>query len=472
MNFLIPLLGISLTAPAPFDQHFTGKTLRFDYYHSGTATEEHVSLDQVRLEGEWPGNRVQLLDDTNLGKYLFVVSDPRTNLPIYSRGFASIYGEWETTGEARSGVWRTFHESQRFPEPKAECQLTLKKRGADGVFREIYSAVIDPGSRFVNRSPLNAQGRAWSVFKSGSSAAKVDFLVIGDGYTAEETPEFHADVKRLVGALFDAEPFRSRRESFNVWAVDTESARSGVSMPRAGVWNDTPLGLSYNAFDSERYMLSYRNRAIREIAALAPYDTLVLLANSRKYGGGGIFNLWATCAADTAAANYIFVHEIGHSFAGLADEYYTSQVAYEGFVASGVEPWEPNITALLDPKRLKWRSLVEPSTPIPTPWNQESYDRVSREYQEKRKKLRTAGASEKELEALFDEVKKQTGPLLDGMRHAGKVGAFEGAGYQAKGLYRPELDCIMFTRNPSSFCRVCTRAIERIIRLYAGPEVH
>jgi hypothetical protein len=463
---LLTTLAASPQATA-FEQDFTGKTLRFDYYHSGTAREERISLDQLRIEGDWPGSRVHLLDETNLGKYLFTVTDLATNRLLYSRGFASIYGEWETIGEAKKGLWRTFHESQRFPEPRAASQLTLKKRSDDGAFRELYSIVVDPQGRTVNRSPLRSTERVSAVFQNGPPSSKVDLLVVGDGYTAAEAGKYRADVERLVNTLFETEPFRSHRRDFNVWSIEVPSSAAGVTDPRGGVWNETPLGLSFNSFDIDRYVLTTRNAALREIAAQAPYDTLVLIANTRKYGGGGIFNLWATCSADTSQAAYVFVHELGHSFAGLADEYYTSQVAYEDFTTPGVEPWEPNVTALLDPKRLKWREFAPQDLPLPTPWNQDAYDKVAREHQARRKVLEDSGASIDEHEALFEESKKVTGPMLRGEAHHGKVGAFEGAGYQAKGLYRPEVDCIMFTRNPQRFCRVCNSAIERVIRLYA-----
>ena len=179
----------AVASPSGFDSRFTGRTLRFDYFHGGTAKEEHVSLDGLRLEGDWPGSRVHLLDDTNLGKYLFEVIDPATNQAIWSRGFSSIYGEWETTGEASAGTWRTFQESMRFPEPRGKVQLVLKKRGADGAFREIFSTVVDPASRFVDRSPVSAAGKVWTVFESGPPAVKVDLLVLGDGYTAARDGE-------------------------------------------------------------------------------------------------------------------------------------------------------------------------------------------------------------------------------------------------------------------------------------------
>lgn len=455
------------TAAMGYDGFFTGKTLRFDYYHTGTASEEHIALDKIRLEGEWPGSRTQLLDETNFGKYLFELRDTATNRTIYSRGFCSVYGEWETIEEAKKGVWRAFHESQRFPEPRRESQLVLRKRAADGSFREIYSSTFDPTGRFVDRSPIAPRGEAWSVFQSGAPSQKVDFLVLAEGYTAAEKEKFHKDVKRMTDAMFATEPYKSRKGDFNFWAIDLASAQSGISNPRKAEWRDSPLGLSFNSFDIDRYVLTYANETIREIAAQAPYDALVIVYNGRKYGGGGIYNLYATVGADTAVADYVFVHEIGHSFGGLADEYYSSEVAYQDFTPPGTEPWEPNATALRDPVKLKWKDLVEASTPLPTPWDQSGYDRISVEHQAIRKKLTAEGRPEEEMESLFDKVKSDTGPMLAKEKFSGKVGAFEGAAYEAKGLYRPYADCIMFTRNPSWFCPVCERAISRVIDLYA-----
>ncbi|UCH10558.1 MAG: peptidase M64, partial [Fidelibacterota bacterium] len=392
------LIPATLVLAQSFDTFFTSQTLRFDYVHSGIATEEHISLDQVRLEGSWPGSRAHLVDETNLGKFLFMVVDTASGQVIYSRGFASIYGEWETTGEARQGIWRSFHESQRFPEPKAPVRLILHKRGEDGAFHPFYTTVVDPQSRFVDRSALTPRGKVWSLFKNGPSATKVDLLFLGDGYTKKERRQFRKDVERLAAVLFATEPFKTRKTDFNVWAIDLESAASGISNPRAGIWRDSPLGCSFNSFDSDRYVLTYANRTVRDIAAQAPYDALIILFNDRKYGGGGIFNLYATAATQSSQAPYLVVHEFGHSFAGLADEYYTSSVAYEDFNPPGIEPSEPNITALLDPGSLKWWHLMDTDTPIPTPWNQAAYDSASYAYQEKRSQLRAEGASEEAME--------------------------------------------------------------------------
>jgi hypothetical protein len=456
------MCGASIAAaPDDFATSFTGKTLRFDYFHSGIATEEHISLDEFRLEGDWPGSRVRLVDDSGLGNYSVEVVDPANDRVLYSRGFDSIFGEWQTTAEAAQ-AWRTFHESQRIPEPARDMRVLLKRRGADGKWSEIYSGTLRLKGPDVNRAPLRAAGTVWSVFQNGEPSAKVDLLILGDGYSAEETKKFHDDATRLSGVLFDTEPFRSRRGDFNVWALDLPAPASGISDPRRNIWRNSPLGFRSNAFGIDRYALSMDNRSIREAAALAPYDALIAITNTRKHAGGGIYNLWANAPADSPTAPYVFVHELGHSFAGLEDEYYSAEVAYI-VPDHPTEPWRPNVTALLDPKQLKWRDLVDPATPIPTPWNQVEYDRVSSTFQGQVRKLEGQGAESEEIQKEYSKLRRNAGEILASEKFVGKTGAFQGAGYQAKGLYRPEVDCIMFSHNRGAFCRVCSRAIERAI---------
>jgi len=459
-------LGWLVPVGAAFDDDFTGATLRVDYYHTGTAHEEHVALHRIRVEGPWPGSRRQLIDTTNLGKYLVEVVDMASNRVLYTRGFASIYGEWETTGEAREGTWRAIQEAVRIPEPRQPFQLRIRKRSPDQSFREIWSVTIDPASRFVDRPALPAAD-VKDVMVNGDPALKADLVILGDGYTAEQMEKYEADVHTAVHALFSVEPFLSRKKDFNVRAVRSAAVESGISRPRAGLFRETPLGARYNSFDSERYVLSLEDHAWRDVAATAPYEFVLILVNERKYGGGGIFNLYSTAAAGSGFADYLVVHEFGHHFAGLGDEYYTSPVAYKDFAGDHAEPWEPNITALEDPERLKWRDLVEDDTPLPTPWDKTVYEQRSRELQSVRRELRAEGAPEEELEELFREEQELFTSMLGDQEHAGAVGAFEGAMYEAQGLYRPSVDCIMFTRDDVGFCPVCRRALTRIINLYS-----
>jgi len=245
--------------------------------------------------------------------------------------------------------------------------------------------------------------------------------------------------------------------------VFVPAAVRGAPRPPPGAPPPTPLSVEYNIFDSERYALTLDNRTMRDVAASVPYEFVEILINEQHYGGGGIFNAFATAAVDTAFADYIFVHEFGHHFAGLGDEYYTSDVAYETGRTDRPEPWEPNITAQHDLAELKWGDLVTPGTPIPTPWEKEAFEKESREVQAKRRELRGRRAPESEMNALLEAERVAETKLLGSMTHSGKVGAFEGASYEPKGLYRPEADCIMFTRDKVGFCRVCQRAITRII---------
>ena len=442
--------------------------MRVDYFHTGGPgiTREVISLDRIVADGPWAGSRTRLIDDTNLGKYLFEVIDPATNRPLYTRGFASIYGEWETTGEVRE-LHRTFHESLRFPWPRNPVQVVLKKRDNASLFHEIWSVAVDPNSRFVNRAEAGPVGTVWTVFENGPPGQKVDLLIIGEGYSAAQRDKFHADAKRLVNKLFATEPFKRRRSDFNVRAIDLPSAKSGVNRSRANEFRRTPISAEYNIFDSERYLLTYDNRALRDVASAAPYEFLEILVNEKQYGGGGIFNFQATSSVDSAFSEYVFVHEFGHHFAALADEYYTSDVAYETGAPEHPEPWEPNVTALHDPARLKWKDLVEPGTPIPTPWDKEAYEKKNTEFRTRRRQLIASGATEADYDKLFQEQLVWETAFFRSQKYAGKVGAFEGASYEAKGLYRPEVDCIMFSRDEVGFCRVCSRGIERVIDLYS-----
>jgi hypothetical protein len=443
------------------------RTMRLDYYHTGTAAGEQFSVDRIVIEPlPWAGGSA--IDDTNLGKYLFEIIDRATNRPVYSRGFASIYGEWEVTPEARSAA-RTFHESLRFPAPDGPVQVVLKKRDAANAFREIWSVLVDPKDMFVDSSKPLSPGPLLEIQNSGDPAEKVDFLIIGDGYTAAERPKFEKDARRLTEILFSFSPFKEHRSDFNVWGLCPPSEESGISRPSTGVHRRSRVGATYDAFGSERYLLSFENRLLRDVASFAPYDFIEILTNTRTYGGGGIFGLFSTVAADSFWSPYVFVHEFGHHFAGLADEYYTSDVAYEP-AAERAEPWEPNATALLDPANLKWKDLVSSGTPIPTRWNKDAFEALSREIQKRRRQIRAENRPEEEMDSLFREQKGKETKMLAAEPYAGKVGAFEGAMYEAKGYYRPQVDCIMFSRNDVGFCAVCRRAIERVIALYTSPR--
>lgn len=464
---LLLLLVAGSASAARFDEVFLDKTMRVDLFHTGGKGQEIIALDKIVSDGAWAGSRTRLVDTTNLGKYLVEVIDRDTNQPIYSRGFATILGEWETTDDAKTQN-ATFHESLRFPWPKKPVQLVLKKRDREFAFQQIWSAIVDPGSRFVNPAAVKpAAGRVINILDSGPAHEKVDLLVIGEGYTEAQLPKFTADVNRLVGRLFETEPFRSRKKDFNVRAMHLPAASSGVHRPRTRDDRRTVTGVAYNIFDSERYVLTLDNRALRDVAAAVPYEFVEILVNEKQYGGGGVFNDHATAAVDSGFAEYLFIHEFGHHFAGLGDEYYTSDVPTATGGADHPEPWEPNLTA--NAARPKWADLIDKDTPLPTPWDKEAFEAHQRDYQAERRRIRESNAPESVMDELFRREQAWATKFLGSQKYVGKVGAFEGAGYEAKGLYRPEADCIMFTRDEVGFCDVCARGIHRIIDLYARP---
>jgi hypothetical protein len=460
---VLPLALVVVLAPAVAPAA-PAATLRLDFFHTGNAAEEHFAREAVVLEGPWAGNPGRPVDDTNLGKYLFEVRERGTNRVLYSRGFASIYGEWETTEDAKR-VNATFHESLRFPEPPGPVQVVVEKRGRDGFFHEAWSTEVDPKDPFLDRTGPPSSAGIWTILENGPPATKVDLLFLGDGYTAAEMDKWHRDARRMADLLFAVSPFRERKADFNVRAIDTPSEESGVARPSDGVHRRSALRVTYDAFGSERYVLAFDDRRIREVAASAPYDALVLVANGRKYGGGGIFNLYSTVASDNAFTPYLLVHEFGHHFAALADEYYTSDVAYES-TTERPEPWEPNATA--DPRAAKWRDLLTPGVPLPTPWPKAAFEALQKDIQARRRQIRAEHRPEEEMEALFREEQGRVDALLDQGPHARAVGAFEGALYEARGYYRPQANCMMFSRT-TSFCAVCRRAIDRIIDLDTRP---
>lgn len=440
------------------------RTMRVDYFHTGDVDTEIFSLDQVVLEPlPFPGNLRQPIDTTLRGKYAFEIIDAESGATAWSRSFSSIYGEWETTGEARD-MHRTFHESVRFAAPEQPFDLVIRKRDADNRFREVWRLRLDPNDYLVHE-----ESDAWSdalvaIEVNGDPADKVDVLLLGDGYTAHETDQFIERAKALAESLFATSPFRERRSDFNIWALAPAAAESGVSRPSTGVYRDSPAGTSYDAFRSERYVLTYANKDWRRIASSAPYDFVEILTNTDTYGGGGIYGLFSTAAANNAYADYLFIHEFAHHFAGLADEYYTSSVAYEA-PETITEPYEPNVTALLDPENVKWKHLVAENTPLPTPWPKDEYEEHSLAYQEKRANMRTENVPESAMTALFDDNQRIVEGMFSAAPYRDRIGAFEGAIYQAQGYYRSEQNCIMFTRT-DYFCRVCSDAIEAVIDEY------
>ncbi|MCK4763053.1 MAG: peptidase M64 [Candidatus Aminicenantes bacterium] len=465
---------------ANFSNHFINQTMRIDYYHVGDQKEEFITIDKIYRQGTWAGNPNHLLDTFNLGRYQIKVYEKDSQTLIFSKGFDSYFGEYKTTTPAASGIKRTYHETALIPYPKRKIKFVIEKRDRQNRLHPIFETVIAPRGIEINREPLSGDVKVFEILKNGAPHNKVDVAFIAEGYTRAEEGKFKKRLETAAENFFKIEPYKTNKDKFNIYGVFKPSQESGCDEPGHGIYRNTAVHSSFNALGSPRYLLTEGNKELRDIAAHAPYDTLLIMVNSKRYGGGGLYNSFCVFTAGSTHQQYLLVHEFGHSFTGLADEYYSSSVAYNEFYPRGIEPLEANITALLDPAEIKWKHLLSKGIEIPTKWKKTVYEKKSMQYQVTRRKLnkeiarlKRRGGPEEEIAKLKEEAERrsreniqQTGAFLNKSSLSGKVGAFEGAGYTAKGLYRPMLNCIMFSRGIQPYCKVCRAAVARVIEFY------
>lgn len=413
------IINFVLKAQIKYEDYFYDKTMRIDYIHSGNKESEFYSLDEIIEEPYWGGSKTNLLEIFNYGNYKFEVVDDATGNVIYSRTYSTLFQEWQTTEEAKH-LTRSYTESVVFPYPKKNVTVIFYSRERNNNLVKQFELKVDPNSYFV-RKEQKQKFPKHEILNSGDPANKVDVVILPEGYTEEQMELFIKDCERVTGYLFNSSPFKENKNKFNIWAVLAPSKEEGTDIPAKNIWKNTLLNTNFYTFDIERYLMSPDYKSVRDVASNAPYDQIYILVNSNKYGGGAIYNYYNVCVREHPSVEYVFVHEFGHGFAYLADEYYTSDVAYQDYYPLDVEPLEANLTTLVDFDS-KWKNLVEDGTPIPTP--------------------------------VEDKYKKS-------------VGAFEGGGYVAKGVYRPRFDCTMKSISVDNFCPPCYGAIEKMINFYA-----
>ncbi|MFA5444029.1 MAG: M64 family metallopeptidase [Bacteroidales bacterium] len=406
-TLLIICLGfaaITRAQPVSYDNYFTGERLRIDLVFAGNATSQDVFLLSMHKESVWAGPKTQLIAPFTYGEYQYKIYTKKGDL-IFSKGFNSLFMEWRTTREAtfRDMAYNT---SLWIPYPKdtVYCELYERNPG-EGTYLAMKKFLIDPTDCLISEEKPGCNAEL--IQDKGPIENKVDLLFVAEGYRPAEMEKFKRDATRFTEYLFEYEPFRSRRDYFNIWILPLVSEDSGPDIPRFDVWNKTALGSSFDTFYTERYMTTPDYRPLAQAVSESPFDAIYVIVNTQTYGGGGIYNYYGLSMSDHALSKEVFVHEFGHSFAGLADEYYNSEVAYINMYPSGVEPWEPNITTLVDFES-KWKDMMG-----------------------------TEG-----------------------------VGLHEGAAYVAKGIFRPAPDCRMHTNTAPAFCPVCQRAIARMIDYY------
>jgi hypothetical protein len=469
MKKIIILLFISTTLlfsqKVDFDQYFIDKMLRIDVAHSGTISQEYFSIQNIYEYPMWSGNKNSLIDNRNLGEYMLKVYDKKSDNLIFSFGYCVVFNEWQSTDEALNGGFKTIDESLLIPYPKEAVKIIVARRNKKMTFDDITTFNIDSKQPIINREKRDYDYTINNFMINGEPSKKVDLVILAEGYSKEDMPKFRKDVERFTNTLFSKSPFKERKTDFNVYAIESYSDMSGIDNPRRNIWKNTPFGLTYNSLGSQRYIVTEENKTLRDVAGMVPYDAIYILVNDSEYGGGGIFNLYSTCYTISSNPNldwqcdYVFVHEFGHSFGGLGDEYYTSDVPYNELYPEGVEPWEPNISRILDKNNLKWGNMIEKGVPIPTPWGKETYDKLGED-------MRKLDRNSTDYATKRAELAKQQQDLIESQKYGKKVGYFEGSGYSAKDLYRPFMDCTMFSLTLVGFDPVCAKAIERNIDYY------
>ncbi len=485
-TILIALLTASFIfsqSNSNFDKYFLDETMRIDYFHIGDATSEIFTIDKIYRYGIWAGSLTNLVDNLNNGKYYYKIYDALTEELIYSKGFDTFFGEYASSRDGIAGIKKSYHETAIIPFPKNKIIFSIEKRDESNKMNEIFRTEIDPSSIYIIKDRvIDSDVEIFQTVYNGNPHTKVDIVILAEGYTIEERQKFIDDLERFVKYFFEVEPYKSIKDKFNIYGVYKPSQESGTDLPGADIFVNTTLNTTFWSLGSERYLMTEDNKAMRDLAAFVPYDAIYIQVNHPRYGGGGIYNQFCTYTTDNQFAKYLFIHEFGHSFTGLADEYYTSDVAYTDFYKPTVEPIEPNITALLDPKDIKWKNLLSEGIEIPTPWEKEEFDKMSYEWLKERNRLNNYIAELKRNRAPEEQIKaaeeeyaikdklqsEKVDQYLRNSKYWGKVGAFEGAGYQPKGLYRPMLDCIMFSKGDKPFCKVCEDAIKKVIANYTN----
>jgi hypothetical protein len=415
---IVLLVVICTNAQMKFDNYFLDKTLRLDFYHTGDRDFELISFDRLIEEGIWSGSKKNLIDVFNYGHYMLKVYDKSNKRLIFSKGFSTLYQEWQTTEESKT-TKRTFSGSALFPFPKNPATIEIEKRDRKNIFQKIFEKDIDPADYFIVKEKIKPFN-SFEVFHSGEPSKKLDIVFIPEGYSKAEMMKFKDDCKRFTGYLFDYSPFKENKNKINIWGVEAPSEESETDLPAKGIWKQTILNSHFYTFDSERYLMTEDYHTVRDVASNAPYDQIFILVNTPKYGGGAIYNFYSMTSAYDKRANQIFVHEFAHGLAGLADEYGNDNT-YQNMYPTDVEPWEPNLTTLSNFEN-KWKNLIESGIPIPTPPED---------------------------------------------KYKNKLGVFEGGGYVAKGVYRPTYNSIMNSFSSNEFNEVCKSVLQNIINYYS-----
>lgn len=411
---LLALCALAQTSPLAaspvFDDYFADQTLRLDYVFAGSNDRQSIFVDQLYVSPRWYGKRHRLDEVPMEGNGQLTMTDVETGRVIYRNSFSTLFQEWQTTPEA-ARVSRSFENVFLAPMPLRPAEVTVTLRDTRRQVVAEMRHVVDPSDILIRRIGRSASVPCEVLQQAADTTRCLHLAFVAEGFTPGQMTHFLDKAREAVEAIFSYSPFKENRGKFHIVAVMPPSAESGPSEPGKGLWRNTALGAHFDTFYSERYLTTLRQKSLHDALAGVPYEHIIVLVNTPRYGGGGILNAYNLTMTDHELFSEIVVHEFGHSFAGLADEY-----AYEAeendMYPPGVEPWEKNITTQVD-FGSKWKDMV----------------------------------GSKDGDA--------------------RVGLYEGAGYKMKGVWRPTPSCRMRDNSHPDFCRVCVKALEDVIFFYA-----
>lgn len=437
----VAAVSMQAGAARPYGEVFRDSTLRIDYIFGGVPGKTQILLDRQTKTAGWAGRRSHMSELPIPGNGNITVSDPATGEVLYTNPFSSLYQEWVADADAES-VPESFENTYLVPLPVGEADITLTLNDNRMQPMAVHKFRYQPGNELVEVRGVTPNEVRY-MHRGGDPNECIDIAMVAEGYTAEEAELFFSEAKATADEILKYEPFASSRDRLNFVAVMQPSRESGISVPLEGKWYDTALGSHWSTFHSARYLTAPKVKALHDALTGVPYEHVMILANSDRYGGGGILNAYHMSTTRNKFSLPVTVHEFGHSFAGLADEYFYTTEESNTYPVD-VEPWEKNITTLVDFSG-KWDDLIEEGTPIPTPWSEDKGDRAETMKKRERQAQRDKGIAPVE-----------------------KVGVYEGGGYKAKGVYRPVETCRMRDNFHPTFCPVCRRAIGEIIEFYSG----
>ncbi|SFE99233.1 M64 family metallopeptidase [Thermophagus xiamenensis] len=395
------------------------QTLRIDFVLSGNYNQQKIAIAHFKKISGYSGNQHQNLPPFDYGTYRLVLLDGKTQDTLFIKGFCTLFEEWRVTTPAQQVV-KAFEQTIEAPWPLNDVYLIFEARNKSNSFKPLLREKFSPHKSPIMEVKTPDEHPIKLLHGKNKPSQQTDLLILAEGYTRAEKNQFFIDAKKMSNYLLGMKPYSQLKNKITIRARFIASPETGTDIPSKQIWRQTPMNSSFSTFGSERYLESFSTWTIYDYAAGVPHDHIVLLVNSDKYGGGGVYNHFSITSARNKHSNEVFVHELGHGLAGLADEYYYDDNS--DFYDLNHEPWNPNITTLIAFDK-KWKHLIADNVPVPTP------------------------------------------PLP---QYESATGVFEGAGYSAKGIYRPAFNCRMKSNDAEGFCEVCQKAIAQMVKFYAG----